>query len=187
MKLYPTIIPGCYEVELSPRLDKRGSFVKTFQATAFRELGLETGFLESFYSVSQPNVLRGMHFQLPPSDGAKLVCCLQGEVLDVALDLRVGSPCFAGYATFELSAGRATAVYIPSGVAHGFYTRKGPAMLVYQVSSEYNPALDAGVLWSSLKMDWPSATPICSSRDSNFVSLSDFVSPFRFAPTEAAA
>jgi hypothetical protein len=89
MKLYPTIIPGCYEVELSPRLDKRGSFVKTFQATAFRELGLETGFLESFYSVSQPNVLRGMHFQLPPSDGAKLVCCLQGEVLDVALDLRV--------------------------------------------------------------------------------------------------
>lgn len=187
MKLHPTIISGCYGVGLSPRLDKRGSFVKTFQASAFRELGLETGFLESFYSVSEPNVLRGMHFQLPPSDGAKLVYCLQGAVLDVALDLRVGSPSFARHTAFELCAETASAAYIPSGVAHGFYTRKGPAVLIYQVSSEYDPALDTGVLWSSLKMDWPSVTPICSARDSNFASLRDFVSPFRFGPAEVVA
>lgn len=187
MKLHATIIPGCYEIEFAPRLDTRGSFVKAFQATAFRELGLEAGFAESYYSVSQPNVLRGMHFQLPPCDGAKLVYCLQGAVLDVALDLRVGSPCFARHTTFELSAGRASAAYMPRGVAHGFFTREGPATLVYQVSSEYNPELDSGVLWSSIGLDWPNAKPVCSVRDSNFVSLNDFVSPFRFAPSEVHA
>ena len=72
MKLESTIIPGCYEIEFTSRQDTRGSFVKTFHATVFRELGLESGFSEGFYSVSHQNVLRGMHFQLPPADAAEV-------------------------------------------------------------------------------------------------------------------
>ncbi len=94
MKLQETKIPGCYEIEFLAQEDVRGSFVKTFHTTAFRELGLESDFSESFYSLSNQNVLRGLHFQLPPADGAKLVYCLQGSIMDVALNLRAGSPSY---------------------------------------------------------------------------------------------
>ena len=187
MKLLPSTIHGCYQIELLARLDTRGSFVKTFQSTAFRELGLEADFSESFYTFSQENVLRGMHFQLPPSDGAKLVYCLQGAALDVAVDLRVGSLSYGDHAAFELSADDTSAAYIPRGVAHGFFVRKGPVLLVYHVSSEYDPKLDSGILWSSIDFEWPSAHPICSERDSSLPRLPDFKSPFRFAPVEVDA
>jgi dTDP-4-dehydrorhamnose 3,5-epimerase len=187
MKLHTTSIPGCFEVEAVQRLDTRGSFVKTFRATSFRELGLEAAFTESFYSTSQQNVIRGMHFQMPPADGAKLIYCLQGEVLDVALDLRVGSPAFGNFATFQLSPERANLAYIPRGVAHGFLTTAGPATLVYNVSSEYDPQLDAGILWNSFAMDWPIAAPQLSDRDRNLPVLEAFQSPFLFAPTEVSA
>jgi len=187
MRLLPCAIPGCFEIENSPRMDARGSFVKTFRATTFLELGLEASFTESFYSVSMQGVLRGMHFQLPPADGAKLVSCLQGEVLDVALDLRVGSPAYGKAASFRLTAGRASSVYIPRGVAHGFYTAQGPAILVYSVSSEYDPALDSGIRWDSFSMQWPAGNPLLSDRDGNFVGLSEFHSPFQFNPTEVGA
>ncbi len=184
MKLHKTIVPGCYRIDLIPREDARGSFVKTFHATAFREMGLESGFLEAFYSVSRQNVLRGMHFHLPPSDGAKLVHCVQGKVLDVALDLRLGSPAYGKYAAFDLSAENAAAAYIPRGVAHGFYSSEGVSTLVYYISSEYDPKLDTGVLWNSFGFPWPKDTPTISERDSRLASFRDFTSPFRFAPTE---
>lgn len=184
MKLESTIIPGCYEIEFTSREDARGAFVKTFQATAFRELGLETSFSEGCYSVSHRNVLRGMHFQLPPADGAKLVYCLQGSILDVALDLRLGSPSYGRFSVFNLSSADSRAAYLPRGVAHGFYSLEGPSILVYQISSEYDSALDAGVLWNSFGFDWPVLNPVVSERDSSFVSFKEFASPFRFAPAE---
>ena len=184
MKLHATTIPGCFEIEYLPRYDARGSFVKTYQATAFRELGLEASFTEDFYSTSLQGVLRGMHFQLQPGDGAKLVYSLQGEVFDVALDLRVGSPTYGHTATFTLNPERPTAAYIPRGVAHGFQVTHGPATLIYSVSSEYDPALDTGVLWNSFGVPWPIAQPRLSDRDLHFPTLADFKSPFRYAPTE---
>lgn len=187
MKLIPNLIPGCFEIEYTTRADDRGRFVKSYQATAFAELGLEASFSESFYSTSSTGVLRGMHFQLPPSDGAKLVCCVQGEVLDVALDLRVGSPAFGKAVTFTLSAERDCATYIPRGVAHGFLTLRGTATLIYHVSSEYDPASDTGILWSSFGVDWPHPNPQLSPRDRQLPPMSKFVSPFRFAPLEVSA
>jgi dTDP-4-dehydrorhamnose 3,5-epimerase len=184
MKLLDTIVPGCYEIEFISREDARGSFVKTFHATAFRELGLESCFSEGFYSMSNRNVLRGMHFQLPPADGAKLVYCLQGSVMDVALDLRIGSPSYGRVANFNLAAGNKTAAYIPRGVAHGFYSLTGPSVIVYLVSSEYNPKLDTGVHWNSFGFDWPDTNPLVSERDTKFVRFNDFASPFRFASAE---
>jgi dTDP-4-dehydrorhamnose 3,5-epimerase len=187
MKLLTTRIPGCFEIEFVARKDSRGSFVKTFHATAFRELGLDAAFTESFYSTSSSGVVRGMHFQLPPSDGAKLVYCLQGAVLDVALDLRVGSPAFGEAVKFRLSQDLPAAAYIPRGVAHGFLATEGPATLVYAISSEYDPVLDTGVLWNSFGMDWPEASPMLSDRDRSFPPFAEFKSPFRFAPTEVPA
>ena len=187
MKLRPTPIPGCFAIHFNAFEDSRGSFVKTFRATSFRELGLEAAFTESFYSTSAEGVLRGMHFQLPPADGAKLIYVLWGEVLDVAVDLRVGSPTFGKYTTFELSAETPHAAYIPRGVAHGFLATKGPATLVYNVSSEYDAKLDAGIRWDSFGLDWPVLKPHTSARDANFPALRDFESPFRFAPLEVPA
>lgn len=184
MKLHRTLIPGCYQIDLTPREDARGCLVKTFHATAFREMGLEAGFLEVFYSTSRQNVLRGMHFQLPPADGAKLVHCVQGKVLDVALDLRLGSPAYGKCTAFDLSAENAAAAYIPRGVAHGFYCTEGPSTLVYYISSEYDPRLDAGVLWNSFGFPWPNDAPITSERDSKLTPFAEFKSPFGFTRTE---
>jgi dTDP-4-dehydrorhamnose 3,5-epimerase len=185
VKLRKTAIPGCFEIEYVAHLDARGSFVKTFRATAFRDLGLETDFREAFYSTSSEGVLRGMHFQLPPFDGAKLVYCLHGEVLDVALDLRKGSDSFGQSTAFHLSSNRPSAVYIPRGVAHGFLGMQGPATLVYIVSAEYEPNSDTGILWNSFGFEWPTASPVLSVRDRTFSPLADFDSPFTFSPDEA--
>jgi len=99
----------------------------------------------------------------------------------------VGSPAYGKSVQFHLSEDRPTAVYIPRGVAHGFLATKGPATLVYNTSSEYAAALDAGVLWNSFSMNWPEAAPLLSERDQGFPSLAEFNSPFRFAPTEVHA
>jgi dTDP-4-dehydrorhamnose 3,5-epimerase len=187
MRLQSTSIPGCFKIEYRPFQDVRGSFVKTFRATSFRELGLEGAFTESFYSESNEGVLRGMHFQLPPSDGAKLVYVLAGEVLDVALDLRVGSPAFGKCIALSLSAQTPSAAYLPRGVAHGFLVVRGPATMIYNVSSEHDPKQDAGVRWNSFGFDWPIERPTLSSRDEEFPELSAFDSPFRFAPLEVSA
>ena len=173
-------IPGCHLMQFRGRPDARGTFVKTMQASVFAGLGLEFSFPESFYSTSHENVLRGMHFQLAPADGAKLVYCLSGQILDVAFDLRKGSPSFAQSASFILSPELANGVYIPSGVAHGFYVQQGPATMVYHVSAEYNPALDAGVRWDSIGMNWPGESPLVSERDQAFPEFAHFATPFHF-------
>lgn len=154
--------------------------MKTFHADFFAEQGLATEFREQYYSVSKAGVLRGLHFQTPPADHAKLVFCTAGAVLDVALDLRLGSPAFGRHLALALSAENATQAYIPPGCAHGFCVTQAPATLVYATTTEYVPAFDAGVLWNSAGIDWPIETPTLSERDAGFPSLADFASPFRF-------
>jgi dTDP-4-dehydrorhamnose 3,5-epimerase len=115
-----------------------------------------------------------MHLQLPPADGAKLVYCLEGAILDVALDLRPNSPSFGQTATFELSADKHTAAYIPTGVAHGFLVRRAPALMMYHVTSEFNPHLDSGIRWNSFGFDWPCTDPLISPRDAELPLFSEF-------------
>lgn len=183
MRLKSTKIPGCFELKMFKHTDRRGAFVKAIHSSTLRKWGLECTFRESFYSVSHRGVLRGMHFQMPPADGAKLVYCLSGEVLDVALDLRVGSPSFGHAIRIVLTPEQPTALYIPSGVAHGFLTISGPATLVYNVEAEYFEDLDAGIRWDSFGMNWGVEQPIISDRDLSLPSFSSFRSPFRFAHT----
>jgi dTDP-4-dehydrorhamnose 3,5-epimerase len=158
--------------------DTRGRFVKVFHQGAFAELGLETNFAEEYYSVSRQGVIRGMHFQTPPMDHVKVVYCTQGAVFDVVVDLRRGSPTYGQAVTFSLCAEDGNFVYIPKGMAHGFCVVSESATLVYKVSTVYAPEQDAGILSSSVNVEWPVHAPVMSNRDLEFPSLSQFESPF---------
>jgi len=176
-----TGVPGCYELVPPSSLDARGRFVKTFHSSAFVDLGLATVFAEEYYTVSNQRVLRGLHFQTPPHEHVKVVYCLTGAVMDVVLDLRSGSPTYGSYAAVDLSARRSNIIYIPSGVAHGFYVTEGPAILQYKVTSAYAPDHDRGILWSSVPVPWPDLNPLVSERDMAFEAFDLFSSPFIFS------
>lgn len=173
-------VPGV--VEILPRVftDARGTFVKTFRSDFPAEYGIAKVYAEEYYSVSKRGVLRGMHFQLPPHHLDKLVFCTAGEVLDVVLDLRVGSPTYGEAVTVNLTGGQVNMLYIPHGCAHGFYTLSESATMVYKVTSVYAPQHDAGVRFDSVGVAWPAGELIMSERDKGFPALKDFVSPFRY-------
>lgn len=178
--LKPSNLAGCFELQPKAFQDARGRFVKVFHEQAFAAQGLETNFTEEYYSVSYKNVIRGMHFQLPPMDHVKMVYCVEGEVMDAVVDLRVGSPTYGQYALFDLSATKANSIYIPKGMAHGFCVRSEQAIMVYKVSTIYSPAHDGGILWNSASIPWPITQSILSTRDESFPRLDQFVSPFRY-------
>ncbi|NEO55108.1 MAG: dTDP-4-dehydrorhamnose 3,5-epimerase [Okeania sp. SIO3B5] len=180
MKLIETKLTGCYIIQPRVFQDERGSFVKTFHQETFEKYKLETKYVEEVYSISHQNVLRGLHFQIPPHDHTKLVYCLFGRVIDAVVDLRVGSPTYGQYETFELSQENAHILYIPTGFAHGFYTTSEKAILVYNLTSVYAPNHDRGVRWDSVGISWPlgETNPIISERDRAFLPFSEFESPF---------
>src|SRR5258708_15890952 len=145
MELKPPSIPGCFEMGALLRRDAGGLFVKTFQAGFFREQGLNADFHEDFYTVSKKGVIRGMHFQAPPKAQDKLVWCIFGKILDVAVDLRQGSPTYGKHHTIQLSAENGNMLYIPVGLAHGFYAITESAVGAYQGSEGDFPADEFGV------------------------------------------
>lgn len=182
-QIHKTKIPGCYEIIPKRIMDVRGSFTKTFHKDVFLENGLDIQFAEEYFSISRKGVLRGLHFQLPPDDHVKIVYCLSGGVIDVVVDLRIGSPTYGGYEMFQLTADQVNMIYIPKGLAHGFYVTEEPAVMLYKTSTVYNPESDYGIHWSSLGVPWPDKTPIISERDGNFPHFHQFRSPFSY-PTE---
>jgi len=179
-RIRETSVPGCWELHFPVHVDPRGEFVKTSQRDALFELGLEADFEETYYTVSRENVLRGMHLQLPPADHGKLVYCVAGAVLDVVLDVRTGSPAYGRFAQIELDGAGHNGLYIPRGVAHGFYVLRAPAAMAYHVTAMHAPQLDAGIAWDSFGACWPAASPLISPRDAGLPPLAEFRSPFRY-------
>jgi len=175
-----TSLPGCFRVVPPPLPDARGRLVRIFSAGEFAARGLESAFCEQFYTVSRKGVLRGLHFQAPPHDHAKLVACVAGEVLDAVLDLRAGSPAFGRHELFRLASSDPFGIYLPRGVAHGFYVPGEEATVLYGVTSPHAPSHDLGVLWDSAGIPWPDRSPILSPRDRSFPTLADLATPFRF-------
>ncbi|MEM9542295.1 MAG: dTDP-4-dehydrorhamnose 3,5-epimerase [Cyanobacteria bacterium P01_E01_bin.42] len=178
MVLQETSIQGCYAIQPKVRKDERGSFVKTFNKDDFLELNLEIDFAEEYYSVSQKNVLRGLHFQIPPHDHVKLVYCSLGEIQDVIVDLRTASPSYGRYEVLTLNSELANMIYLPRGTAHGFLTLSKSAIVMYKVTTTYAPAFDRGILWDSLDIPWQEKDPILSERDRSFPNFKEFQSPF---------
>jgi len=175
-----TGLPGCYKLIPEVFQDKRGIFVKTFQSNNFLKLNLETDFREEYYSVSYKRVLRGLHFQMPPYDHVKVVYCVLGEVTDAVVDLRVGSPAYGKYHLFELNDKEPVFIYIPKGMAHGFYVTSETAIMMYKVSTVYSSEHDSGIRWNSLNIPWTDMNPVISSRDSAFISFKSLESPFHY-------
>ena len=183
----PAALPGCIELRPPKHADARGDFVKIFHRGAFAALGLTTGFAESYYTRSRRGVVRGLHFQRPPAEHAKLVCCTEGQVQDVALDLRAGSPAYGRHTALTLCAEAGNMLYLPAGLAHGFCALSDSATVLYLVSSEYSPAHDAGIAWDSAGIAWAAKAPILSERDAAHPPLAGFVTPFRYRATEASS
>ena len=179
-------IPGCFEIQPEVFRDRRGTFVKVFQEEIFRQHSLVTQFAEEYYSSSRKGVLRGLHFQVPPHDQAKVVYCTSGRVFDAIVDLRKGSPTYGRHTTLELSAEKANLLYLPAGIAHGFCVLSVSAVVMYHVTTVHAPDYDAGILWNSVGILWPLKRPIISERDRDFPRFADFHSPFVFTAAEGA-
>lgn len=158
--------------------DVRGSFTKIFNADQFEKLGLQTEYKEIYYSTSQKDVIRGMHFQIPPHDHEKLVHVVSGSIIDVVVDLRKESPDYGKCMEFSLSADNPQALYIPKGFAHGFRSLEDNTMMLYIVSTGYAPQSDAGIAYDSIGYDWGVENPVLSERDKTFPRLEEFESPF---------
>lgn len=180
MKLQFEALPleGAMVVEWPEALDARGHFVKIFHGPEFRRRGLDVQWEEVYYSVSHQRVIRGLHFQTPPHDHAKLVYCPHGAILDLMVDLRKSSPTYGKYHNLELTAENRRAVFIPRGFAHGFKALSPQAITQYLVSTAYAPEHDKGILYNSVGFDWGLGSPQVSDRDLGFPPFSEFVSPF---------
>lgn len=178
MERIPTILSGCFEIVPKISRDERGTFIKTFHRDTFAEWGLCADFAEQFHSTSRKGVLRGLHFQTPPAGQAKLITCLDGEIFDAAVDLRRNSPTFGRHILLQLSASNAKVLYLPAGLAHGFYTFSESATVLYSASTIHAPEYDTGIRWDSAGIPWPDHDPIVSPRDKAFPPLADFQTPF---------
>ncbi|MCW2312611.1 dTDP-4-dehydrorhamnose 3,5-epimerase family protein [Rhodoferax antarcticus] len=177
MEILKELLPGCFLLQPNRFVDSRGSFVKTYHEGLCEALGVNLEIREEFYSVSRKNVIRGMHFQLPPNEHDKLVYCTRGAVTDVQLDLRKG-PGYGKVAFAELSGENAHLVFIPKGIAHGFAALTDEALMLYKTSTVHAPESDCGIRWDSFGFDWGIAKPIISARDQQHSVLVDFISPF---------
>lgn len=170
-------LPGVKRLRLKRLDDSRGSFVKTYGCSLYEADGIHFDFREEFYSISAENVVRGMHFQIPPYDHDKMVYCAIGAVEDVLLDLRKGQH-YGMFCSFVLSEEEPDVLFIPRGIAHGFKALCNGSLMVYKTSAEYAPTHDSGIRWDSFDYDWKIDAPIVSARDLSHQAFSDFVTPF---------
>lgn len=175
MNFKTTNLNGVYLIDQKRASDTRGSFIKYFENNKFVEAGLECDFAESFYSISQKNVIRGMHFQIPPYDHHKLVVCLTGKFLDVLIDLRFGEN-YGKIESFELSANGGQSLFIPKGIAHGFLSLEDNSMMLYQVTTEHSALHDKGINPLTIGFNWGVKNPIMSERDLSHPSLEEYTS-----------
>jgi dTDP-4-dehydrorhamnose 3,5-epimerase len=155
--------------------DDRGIFLESYNQKDFENLGIETQFVQDNMSSSKKGVLRGLHYQLVPSQQSKLIRVLRGEIYDVAVDIRRDSPTFGCWAAEELSAENQKMMYIPEGYAHGYYVLSQRVEILYKVSAFYDPRRERGILWNDpqLNIAWPemASQPVLSPKDQKFPSF----------------
>ena len=166
-----------YIIEHLIHKDERGSFIKSFNESSFKEIGIPNiKVRERYFSQSHKNVIRGMHFQTPPFEHLKIVTVVQGQIIDVVLDLRKKSETYGKCYSIQLPIGKS--IIIPPGFAHGFMALEDNSTVEYNQTTEYSPEHDAGILYTSFGFDWNISNPIISTRDLAFPSFASFKSPF---------
>jgi dTDP-4-dehydrorhamnose 3,5-epimerase len=170
-------------VETDPIADPRGVLSELYKRSAFEAAGIGAVFVQENLSRSTRGVLRGLHYQIPPHAQGKLVACLRGEIFDVGVDLRRGSPSYGRWASAALSGENRRMLYVPEGFAHGFCVVSEDADVVYQLTAEYAPAAERGVRWDdpALGIPWPVRAPVLSDRDRALPGLTDLAAEFDYA------
>jgi len=182
MEIIKTDIEGV--VIMEPRIfkDTRGYFFESFSMREFQEKVCQTTFVQDNESFSSYGVVRGLHFQKPPSSQAKIVRVIKGSVLDVAVDLRKNSPTYGKHVSVELTEENHRQLFIPKGFAHGFAVLSNEALFQYKCDNYYAPQSEGGILWNdpSLHIDWriPKDKVILSEKDTKHLLLKDYISDF---------
>lgn len=182
MTITETKIEGLVILEPKVFGDERGYFMETFEESRFNDTVTKTHFIQDNESKSSRGVLRGLHFQAPPFAQAKLVRVIEGEVLDVAVDLRKDSPTYGQYESVVLSGENKKQYFVPRGFAHGFIVLSETAIFSYKVDNSYSPNHDGGLLWNdpALNINWEVERELIqlSEKDKNLPLFNDIISPF---------
>jgi dTDP-4-dehydrorhamnose 3,5-epimerase len=176
-----TKLAGLALIEPEVHGDDRGFLLESYNAERWRELGVDTGFVQDNHSRSRRGTLRGIHFQLRPGQ-AKLVRCVRGRIWDVAVDLRRDSPSYGRWEGHELDDERHRQLFVPVGFGHGFCVLSDQADVSYKLSSHFDPETEAGIAWDDpeVGIEWPLADPIISERDSSAPRLAEIADELPF-------
>jgi dTDP-4-dehydrorhamnose 3,5-epimerase len=174
MELVPTSLPEVILIQLDVHRDPRGFFVETFHEAKYRDAGVVGPFVQDNHSMSSRGVLRGLHAQRRFAQG-KLIRCTEGAVFDVAVDVRRGSPRFAQWIGYELSAENFRQLWIPPGFVHGFLVLSERAQIEYKCTELYHPEDEYGIVWDdpAIGIEWPVDEPLLSKRDAALPRLCD--------------
>jgi len=183
MEVIKTDVEGVLILEPKVFGDDRGYFFESFNAKEFAEkTGLDINFVQDNESKSRYGVLRGLHFQLPPYTQSKLVRVVKGKVVDVAVDIRKGSPTYGKYAMCGLTEDNHRQFFVPKGMAHGFVVLSEEAVFQYKCDDFYHPEAEGGIMWNdpSINVQWPISAEdiLLSERDKHHPPLQDFETPF---------
>ena len=171
---------GVLHIKPKVHQDHRGHFFESFRKDALQKFGVDLEFVQDNQSLSQKNILRGLHYQTPPYAQGKLVRVIKGSVRDVVLDIRKSSSSYGQFKVFDLTEQNFEMLYVPPGFAHGFATLEDHTIFTYKCTDYYNPESEGGVLWSApeLEIPWGIEDPVLSEKDKHLTSFSDFQSPF---------
>ena len=178
MQIQETKLQGIYIIKNKYIEDIRGDFCKIYNEEIYNKYGIDFKFREQYYSTSNKGVIRGMHFQAPPYQHAKLIHVISGKALDVILDIRKESNTYGQYVVIELERNDATSIYIPKGCAHGFQALEDNTIMLYNVETIYNMKADKGIRYDSFGMKWIGERHIISDRDLKLETFRVFMSPF---------
>lgn len=182
MNIISTSIPDLFIVEPKVFGDHRGYFFESYNEDAFREGGIHATFVQDNESFSSAGVVRGLHFQAPPKAQGKLVRVQRGKVLDVAVDIRKGSPTYGQHVAVELSGENKRMLWIPPGFAHGFATLEDHTVFLYKCTNNYSPEHEGSILWNDIDLgiDWGVKEAKLSAKDAVGPNFASFESPFTY-------
>jgi len=180
MEIIKLDIDGLLLIKPAVFEDERGYFFESFKSPLYKELGLETAFVQDNESKSHKNVVRGLHFQIAPFAQGKLVRVIHGSVIDVAVDIRKNSPTYGKWRSVKLSSDNKLMYWIPEGFAHGFCSLEDDTILTYKCTNLYHKASEGSIRWNDpdLNIKWEVEQPIVSAKDNEALFFKDFLSLF---------
>jgi dTDP-4-dehydrorhamnose 3,5-epimerase len=182
MEIIKGKLKDTFEITLSPHIDERGFFMRTFDDKILNDAGLNFNWVQENHSMTiKKGTIRGMHFQFPPFAETKLIRCIKGKVLDVFVDLRKNSPTFGQWDAIEISADNFKMILVPRGFAHGFCTLLDNCEVVYKVDNYYSAENECGIIWNDpyLQIKWNIDNPSLSEKDKKNLYFRNFIEKYK--------